>query len=162
MTYAGFWLRFVAFIIDAIIIGIAKWFIIAPILAAVGIASSMSFSDFQNPEDIAAFVAAIMGMLGISWVIGLVLDILYHSFMESSKFQGSIGKMALGIVVVDAAGQKLDFAKAFIRNLCKLISTFTIYIGYVIAAFTEKKQALHDIIGGTLVIKKDQSVQGQV
>jgi len=159
MNYAGFWLRFVAYIIDAIIIGIAKWFIITPILAAIGIASSLSFSDLQNPEDIAALLATIMGMLGISWIIGQALDILYHTFMESSKFQGSVGKMALGIIVVDTAGQKLDFAKAFIRNLCKIISTFIFFIGYIIAGFTDKKQALHDIIASTLVIKKDQSAQ---
>jgi uncharacterized RDD family membrane protein YckC len=154
MNYAGFWLRFVAIIIDNIIIGVAKWFILTPILATFGIVSSFSFSDLQNPEDIAALVATIIGAIGISWVIGMVVDILYHSFMESSKFQGSIGKMALGIIVVDASGQKLDFTKALIRNVCKIISTFIFYIGFIIAGFTEKKQALHDIIAGTLVIKK--------
>ncbi len=62
--------------------------------------------------------------------------------------------MALGIIVTDMEGNKLDFGKAFIRNLCKVISNMTFTIGYIIAGFTEKQQALHDILAKTLVIKK--------
>ena len=83
-----------------------------------------------------------------------LLQILYFSLMESSKFQGTLGKMALGIKVTDMNGGKLDFTKAFLRNLCKLISNFTLLIGYLMAGFTEKKQALHDMIAGTLVVRK--------
>ncbi|MDZ7648689.1 MAG: RDD family protein [Cytophagales bacterium] len=73
--------------------------------------------------------------------------------MESSKTQATIGKMALGLKVTDLEGNKLDFSKALIRSLCRLISNFTMLIGYKIAAFTENKQALHDMIAGTLVLK---------
>jgi uncharacterized RDD family membrane protein YckC len=86
----------------------------------------------------------------ISWVVNL----LYFSFMESSKFQATIGKLALGIIVTDVGGQKLDFVKALIRNISKIISSCILFIGYLMAAFTEKKQALHDMIAGTLVVNK--------
>jgi uncharacterized RDD family membrane protein YckC len=162
MTYAGFWLRLVAIIIDGIILGIAGWVIIGPILAAMGIASGLSFGDLSDPTDVAALVATLTAMFGVSWFIKQAIDILYHSFMESSKYQGSIGKLALGLIVVDLNGQKLDFSKAFIRNICKLISGFIFCIGYIIAGFTEKKQALHDIIAGTLVIKKVADTPGTI
>jgi uncharacterized RDD family membrane protein YckC len=74
--------------------------------------------------------------------------------MESSKMQATIGKLALGLKVTDLEGNKLDFTKALVRNLSRIVSNLTMLIGYIIAAFTEKKQALHDIIAGTLVLKK--------
>ncbi len=74
--------------------------------------------------------------------------------MEASKYQGTIGKIALGLIVTDANGGKLDFTKALVRNLCKIISSLIFCIGYIMAGFTEKKQGLHDIIAGTLVVKK--------
>ena len=68
--------------------------------------------------------------------------------------QATIGKMALGIIVTDMNGAKLTLSKAFVRNLSRILSNLTMLIGYIIAAFTEKKQALHDIIAGTIVVKK--------
>jgi uncharacterized RDD family membrane protein YckC len=78
--------------------------------------------------------------------------------MESSKFQASIGKLALGLVVTDANGAKLDFTKALIRNLSKIISGVIFCVGFIMAGFTDKKQALHDIIASTLVVKKQAQV----
>jgi uncharacterized RDD family membrane protein YckC len=153
-NYAGFWLRFVAWFIDSLILGVLEWFIIVPILATIGFASNFSYSDLQNVEDISSLVAIGSALIGLAWVVNRAILILYHSVLESSKFQGSIGKMALQLIVTDVNGQKLDFGKAFVRNLCKLISNITLAIGYIVAGFTDKKQALHDIIAGTLVVKK--------
>ena len=155
MNYAGFWLRFVAAIIDGIIINIVNWLILAPILASMGIASGGMFPGFGGEEfDPAQFIGALSAMLGIAWVVKTVVDVLYHSFLESSKFQGSFGKLALGLKVTDTSGVKLDFVKAFIRNICKIISGAILAIGYIMAGFTDKKQALHDMIASTLVVKK--------
>ncbi|WP_441710150.1 RDD family protein [Fulvivirga maritima] len=74
--------------------------------------------------------------------------------MESGDHQASFGKMTLGIIVTDKHGQKLTFAKATGRYFSKLVSYLTLFVGFIMAGFTEKKQALHDIIAGTLVIKK--------
>jgi uncharacterized RDD family membrane protein YckC len=155
-NYAGFWLRFVAIVIDAIIIGIAQSFIIVPLLAAVGFgfATGADSMDFSDPEQAAGIVASLAALMGGYWILAMCIQILYFTFMESSKFQGTIGKMALGLIVTDLNGSKLDFTKALIRNLCKIISNFTMLIGYIMAGFTEKKQALHDMIASTLVVKK--------
>jgi uncharacterized RDD family membrane protein YckC len=157
MSYAGFWKRFGAWIIDAILLGTINWIILAPILAAMGITSAGGFPfTGMSPDDIdtEALIAMLTAMIGISAFVKLAVDILYHSLMESSKFQGSIGKLALGIKVTDTSGASLDFTKALIRNLCKIISGLIIYIGYIMAGFTDKKQALHDMIAGTLVVNK--------
>lgn len=157
-NYAGFWLRFVAAIIDGIIIGCINWIILTPILVAIGfsVPGGFPFSGLSSPDeiDIAALVATISAMFGIAWIVKHIVDLLYHSFMESSKFQGSVGKLALGIIVTDTSGAKLDFTKALVRNLCKIISGMILLIGYIMAGLTEKKQALHDIIASTLVVKK--------
>ncbi len=120
--YAGFWKRFAAYLIDAVIIGIAG----AIFRAAAG--------------------DAIGGTL--TTVIGWV----YFAVMESSEKQATLGKMALGIRVVDVDGNKISFARATGRYFSKIISALILMIGYIMAAFTAKKQALHDMIAGTLVV----------
>ncbi|MBA4144290.1 MAG: RDD family protein [Cytophaga sp.] len=161
MNYASFGQRLVAIIIDSIIIWLLQMFIIVPLLAAIGIgaAGGMSTMDMEDPEQVGGLVAVIMAMAGTYFIVAMAVQILYFTFMESSKTQATVGKLAMGIKVTDLNGNKLDFGKAFVRNLCRLLSNFTFLIGYIIAAFTEKKQALHDIIAGTLVVKKDQATQ---
>lgn len=155
-NYAGFWYRLGALIIDGCIIAIAQSIVFIPLLTAMGLGffNSMSGMDSEDPGDIAAMIGVFVAGMGAYWILANVLQILYYSLMESSKHQATLGKMALGIKVTDMNGGKLDFAKAFLRNLCKLISNFTMLIGYLMAGFTEKKQALHDMIAGTLVVKK--------
>ncbi len=161
MNYASFGQRLVAIIIDSIIIWLLQMFIIVPLLAAIGIgaAGGMSTMDMEDPEQVGGMVAVIMAMAGTYFIVAMAVQILYFTFMESSKTQATVGKLAMGIKVTDLNGNKLDFGKAFVRNLCRLLSNLTFLIGYIIAAFTEKKQALHDIIAGTLVVKKDQATQ---
>jgi uncharacterized RDD family membrane protein YckC len=74
--------------------------------------------------------------------------------MESSKYQATVGKLALGLKVTDMDGNNLDFVKALVRNICKIISGMIMGIGYIMAGFTDKKQGLHDMIANTLVVKK--------
>jgi len=154
-NYAGFWMRFVAIIIDVIIVGVVQSFIIVPILAVAGFsfASGIQNGDISEAEAVGMFAAA-MATMGTTILIGSIIGILYYVFMETSKFQGTVGKIALGLKVTDLNGEKLDFSKALIRNLGKIVSGMILYIGYIMAGFTEKKQALHDMIASTLVVKK--------
>lgn len=156
--YAGFWIRFVAFILDSIILNVVQWIIILPILGAVGIGIGASTDGFDfstmTEGDAIAMVTAIMGAIFAGGLIGIVVNVLYFTLMEASKFQATIGKMALGIKVTDTNGGRLDFVKSFIRQLGKYVSGIILMIGYIMAAFTEKKQALHDMIASTLVVKK--------
>jgi uncharacterized RDD family membrane protein YckC len=154
-NYAGFWLRFVAIIIDAIIIGVVQSFIILPILAVAGFnfASGIQNGDMSEAETV-GMIAGMMATMGTTILISAVISIFYFVLMETSRFQGTVGKIALGLIVTDMNGEKLDLSKSLIRNLGKIISGMILYIGYIMAGFTEKKQGLHDIIANTLVVKK--------
>ena len=99
-------------------------------------------------------IAGMVGAMGATIVLTFALIVLYYTIMETSKFQATVGKLAVGLKVTDVNGEKLDFTKALVRNLCKIISSMILFIGYIMAGFTEKKQGLHDIIAGTLVVKK--------
>ena len=79
---------------------------------------------------------------------------LYHTLMESSRRQATLGKMALGIIVTDLNGNRISFARANGRFFGKWVSGMIMNIGYLMAAFTEKKQALHDMLASCLVILK--------
>jgi uncharacterized RDD family membrane protein YckC len=79
---------------------------------------------------------------------------LYFALMESSSKQGTLGKMALSIVVTDVNGNRITFGRATGRYFGKILSGLILYIGYIMVAFTEKKQGLHDMIAGTLVVNK--------
>lgn len=154
--YAGFWLRLVALIIDAIVISIIEFVVFVPLLSALGLGfiGAMSEMDTEEPGNIVGLVAAVVAAAGAYWILAKAIQILYYSIMESSNSQATLGKMAMGIKVTDMQGGRLDFTRAFLRNLCKLISDFTMFIGYIMAGFTEKRQALHDLIAGALVVKK--------
>ena len=131
--YAGFWRRFLAAFIDTIII----W------VAGIGLCILL----------LANMLTAGMTELFIT-PIAVVVNWLYFTGMESSSSQATLGKKILGIKITDVEGNQINFRQANIRFLSKYISTFIFFIGFVMAAFTERKQALHDLIADTLVIKK--------
>ncbi len=156
-NYAGFWLRFVAYIIDYIIIAVMQSVVIMPILAMLGFGfASTSGFDFNamSEEDVMEMIPALIAGMSTIMTISFVIQTLYFSLMESSKYQATLGKMALGLKVIDMSGEKLDFVKALLRQVGKIISGLILMIGYIMAGFTEKKQALHDMLAGALVVKK--------
>ena len=155
-TYAGFWLRFVAHIIDSIVVYVAQSFVLVPILGLFGISFASNLDDMESMSqaETIGMIGGFIAFMTATWILTTAIAVLYGALMESSKYQATIGKMALGITVTDMNGQKLDLVKAVIRNLSKIVSTFIMCIGYLMVAFTEKKQGLHDLIAGTLVVKK--------
>lgn len=139
ISYAGFWKRFVAAFIDAIITmigGVAIGFVFGISMAAGG------------THDPAV-------LLGMGYILGLILGWIYFAGMESSHTQGTLGKMALGIKVTDLKGSRIDFGKATGRYFGKIISALILLIGFIMVAFTQKKQGLHDIMAGCLVVNSD-------
>lgn len=155
-NYAGFWLRFAAYVIDYIIIYVVQSFIFIPVLGVMGItfASQMTNPESMTEAEAIGTAMSFAAVAGATALLTSVIAILYWSVMESSKYQATVGKMALGLKVSDVDGKNLDFVKSLIRNICKIISGMILGIGYIMAGFTEKKQGLHDIIAGTLVVKK--------
>jgi uncharacterized RDD family membrane protein YckC len=152
-TNAGFWLRFVAIFIDGIVLSILQFVVIAPILGVIGFGMSGGSSPMDS-DDPTAMIAKMMAIFSSVGIVLQLVQILYFALMESSKYQATLGKLALGLIVTDVNGGKLDFVKALIRNISKIVSWITLGIGFIMAGFTEKKQGLHDIITGTLVVKK--------
>ncbi|MFY0652196.1 MAG: RDD family protein [Cyclobacteriaceae bacterium] len=156
-SYAGFWMRFVAVIIDGIVLSILQNIIILPILGAIGLSALVSVNfdlSMMTEEDILEMLPAIMSGIGSMILISGLISILYYSIMEASKLQATLGKLALGIKVTDENGGNLGIVKCLIRQVGKYISSFIFMIGYIMAGFTEKKQALHDMMAGALVVKK--------
>jgi uncharacterized RDD family membrane protein YckC len=137
-NYAGFWIRFGAALIDGVILGIVNGIISFTFFGAISVASS--------PE-------AGMGSLLLSFVITLVLYIAYFCGFESSSKQATPGKMAVGIKVGNYNGEQISFANALGRYFAKFISAIILCIGYLMAAWDEKKQALHDKLANTYVFE---------
>ncbi len=154
-TYGGFWIRFVAYVIDAIILSIAASIIILPVLGALGFGAygTMSGGGEMSEDQIGALIGMITGAGLFMQLAYIVIYWLYFALMESSAKQATIGKMALGLKVINKDGSRMNFGQATLRYFGKLVSTAILLIGYIIAGFTEKKQALHDMIAGTYVVK---------
>lgn len=150
--YAGFWLRFVAIIIDYIILGALQMIVIAPFLAMLGFAIPWDIDNFDNQE-LFTFIAAVAGAAMVLNLITFIIGWLYYALMESGPRQGTVGKMALGIKVTDSNGDRVDFGRASIRYFGKIVSSMIFMIGYILAGITPKKQALHDIMANCLVIR---------
>jgi uncharacterized RDD family membrane protein YckC len=141
--------RFIAFLIDAIILSVV-------IMILFGILGTIGFMGASSAEtsDSAGMMAAIMGAGLLMQVLSLVLQIGYFTYFESSDRQATIGKSAMGLIVADENGNRLDVQKALIRNIMRIVSSFICLIGYLMAFFTEKKQTLHDIVAKTNVYTK--------
>ena len=146
--------RFIAFLIDIILIWIVQM-IVVTILGAVGIAGLAS-SNMDNMGDgqTAAMMAYFMGAGLTIQLISIVIQVAYFTIMESSESQATIGKRAMNLIVADENGNRLNTQQALIRNVSRILSGIICLIGYFMAFFTEKKQALHDIIAKTNVYTK--------
>jgi uncharacterized RDD family membrane protein YckC len=137
---AGFWMRFGAAFIDGLIIN-------GPFVVIRLVITGGSNDYLQDPVGATAMLLLLVNLISIiaSW--------LYFALQESSPHQATLGKRALGIRVTDLNGQRISFGRATGRYFAKIISVLTCFVGYIMAGFTERKQALHDMIAGTLVIR---------
>lgn len=147
-AYAGFWLRFCAAFVDGIILWIVMMIIDVVLFAAVG------ENYFNYWPDARPMTPAVAAMNGLGSILGIIVGWLYGALQESSAQQATIGKRAVGIMVTDPNGQRISFARATGRHFGKFLSYIILLIGFIMAAFTERKQALHDMMAGTLVVKK--------
>jgi uncharacterized RDD family membrane protein YckC len=148
--YAGFWLRLVAYLIDGLILTIIN----IPVTVIVWIvAAGIAESAKHNGGDAAATFVASMLLQTVAFFISFTILVVYHSAFECTK-QASPGKMALGLMVTDVSGNRLTFLHALGRNAGKFVSLITLCVGFVLCGFTQQKQCLHDMMAGTLVVRK--------
>jgi uncharacterized RDD family membrane protein YckC len=155
VTYAGFWLRLVAHLIDGFLIGVAMLFLIVPLFFLMGgVAFFSSFrhevGDRLDPAQMGALFSLITVLVGAS----LLGQWLYYAYLESGEKQATWGKQMLGLYVTDLAGNRITFGRASGRFFAKIISgLIPLGIGYIMAGITERKQALHDMIASCLVLR---------
>jgi uncharacterized RDD family membrane protein YckC len=145
VQYAGFWRRFWAVLLDAVIlfaVGIPANLLTR---SAAGLPLTPIWKDSSGATPFYNCLEALVGII-IGWI--------YAASLESSERQATVGKMAIGIRVTDLAGRRISFLRATGRHFAQIFDFLTLGIGYAMAGFTAKKQALHDKIAGTLVVKK--------
>jgi len=154
-TYGGFWIRFVAYIIDAVILGVVSGVVIIPVIGALGFGAydSVSSGGQMSEDQMGALVGMLTGAGLFMQIANIVVSWLYFALLHSSSKQATVGKMALGLKVINKDGTRLNFGQATIRFIGKIVSGVILFIGFIIAGFTEKKQALHDMIASTYVVK---------
>jgi uncharacterized RDD family membrane protein YckC len=155
VTYAGFWLRVVAHLIDGLILGVAVFALIIPLIFLTGLAANFgALMNHRGGEPDPAMVAGILSM-AFAAAVAIILQWLYQAYLESGEKQATWGKQALGIYVTDLQGNRLSFGRASGRYFAKIVSgMIPLGIGYIMAGFTERKQALHDMIASCLVLKR--------
>ncbi len=148
--YGGFWIRFVALIIDSIILGVVGLIITLPLRLILGV-STLTAVNAQDPNAVLAMLPMMLGMVGISMAVNVVLGVLYEGYFVSTR-GGTIGKLALGLQIIRVDGSRLSFGQAAGRYFARILSGIILYIGFIMAGFDPEKRSLHDRICNTLVI----------
>ena len=140
MEFAGFWIRFGAKVID----GLLLWVVYMTISVALSVA--IAYAGNQNPVMSAVLAISI-------FLIEIGISMAYSVYFVG-KHGATPGKMALGLKIVMSDGTNLNYGMATKRFFAEMLSAFTMYIGYLLAAFDEEKRSLHDRICDTRVIRK--------
>ena len=158
--YAGFWKRFAAHILDQIILGFVHSILLVPVWIYI-LKEIFQRTNGGAVEDYVMVSGDYFGgfsfttllvYIALVAIVSILIDWLYYALMESSTKQATLGKMVLSIKVTDMRGNRIGFGKATGRYFGKIISGMILMIGYIMAGFTEKKQALHDIMSDCLVV----------
>lgn len=143
--FAPVWRRFLASAID---VSIVLLVILPGVIAffwLVEVVTGLLGMDREEGRFLAGMAAVLLGVVG---------DWLYHAKMQSSPRQATYGKQFMGLKVTGLSGERVSFAQATGRHFAKFLSTFALMIGFLVAAITRKKQALHDMVAGTLVVRR--------
>ena len=155
VAYAGFWLRVLAYCIDTIILGIFAVPILIGAAMAMGIGGVLESIPHSQDPFVNGMPPAFFLFMMLCVALGVFGTWLYFALLESSEWQGTAGKRVLGLIVTDMAGQRVTFARATGRHFAKIVTSFIpLGIGYAMAGFTEKRQALHDMIASCLVLRR--------
>ncbi|HZF97755.1 MAG TPA: RDD family protein [Pseudoxanthomonas sp.] len=151
VVHAGFWKRTAAYLIDAMVVGIAAQ-IVQMVLAAVFFGMNLS-SFASSPETLFSSTSGLV-FLAMIYLFPLMLFGVYYATFHASSKQATLGKMAIGIKVVRGDGRRITLGRGIGRFFAFILSALILYIGYLMAAFTERKQGLHDMVCDTLVVDK--------
>lgn len=142
MRFSGFGIRLAAYIIDAILLAFVTY---TPLILVFGFESAIEGEASGTSSDM---------QLAILGLVPFLVPFLYFTIMNCSAKQGTLGKIAVGIKVVDSHGERLGYGRSVARYISKILSGLLLGIGFLMVLFTRRKQGLHDMIAGTLVIHK--------
>lgn len=155
LPYAGFWERVAAYLIDGLILSIPFGILVVIMVFLFGGFGVMLHRNPVEPREAMALMAPMFTFFFLGMAVFIALQWLYFAGMESSERQATFGKSILSLRVTDYEGRRISFGHATGRFFAKIVSGMVpLLIGYIMAAFTARKQALHDLIAGTLVLKK--------
>ena len=135
VPYAGFWERAAAMLIDVAIV-------LVPVMFATVLLEPLTVDPALTRQYEAL---ARLTVMGVMW--------LYFASQESSLAQATIGKRIMRLKVTDELGQRISFARATGRFFAKALSWVFLWIGFIMAAFTHRRQGLHDLLSGCLVVR---------
>ena len=141
---AGFWIRFVAVAIDFLVWCVLQVGAKALVRLAAGVSLQPLWSESLQATPL---------LNSAELAVCLVWGWMYMAGLESSARQGTLGKMAVSVRVTDLLGRRIGFARATGRHFAKALSILTLFVGFVMAAFTPARRALHDFVAGTRVIR---------
>lgn len=151
IAYAGFWRRVAAYQLDSFILAIASYIVMLPFAMVMGLGGQQVIAQSDDP---AALFRTMWPMLVLMYLLLFALQAVYFAWMHSRPAQATLGKMAVGIKAANADGSRISFGKGLLRWLGLLLSGFTLGIGFLMAAFTARKQALHDKLCDTVVVDR--------
>ena len=154
VVYSGLWKRFAASILDSFVTGILSYVVLIPMMLVMGLSASGMASSGADP-----FGGMSMAMALLTYPVSIGIPAIYFGWMHASSTQASLGKMAVGAKVVRSDGQRIGFWRGFLRYVVYILFTLVtcglgVLISGLMVAFTERKQALHDMICDTLVVDK--------
>ncbi|MCD9007004.1 RDD family protein [Luteimonas sp. XNQY3] len=145
---AGFLKRAAALFIDSMLVTAVYYGVIVVVILAAGLGGALGGQGTGNP----GFGAAAAALMGALYLCYPVISGLYYVTMESSARQATLGKMAVGIKVTGLDGARITRGRALGRWASHVINYLTLYIGYLVTLFTQRKQGLHDMVASTYVV----------
>ena len=143
-------MRFIAVIIDGLVVGVVTGPITLIVQVMAGVGGGLTGDKAEiNPANI----AMIAGLLAFVAAFSVAVHAIYEALLTASSKQATVGKMVFRMKVTDMEGRRITIPRAFGRYFAKWVSDCTLLIGYIMQPFTARRQALHDMIAGTLVIR---------
>jgi uncharacterized RDD family membrane protein YckC len=146
-AYGGFWRRAAGLLIDVVLLLLGFFVFLVVISIFLGIALASSGQQLTDQSIVGTSLAI--------YAICFVLFWLYFAGLESSPWQATVGKRVIGVIVTDGKGRRIGFGRATGRYFGKIVSAIPVFAGFWMVPMMERKQALHDLMAGTLVVRRE-------
>ncbi|MDR3407155.1 MAG: RDD family protein [Methylovirgula sp.] len=149
LQYAGFWIRLLAYIIDAIVMEAIALFagvVLGIVLVVTGLSGAMGLPEADHHYPLPP------GFTIAFWIVGFAVTIAYNVYFNSGKWQATPGKRLLGLHLITVTGEPVSAGLAFGRWAAYILDGLTLDIGFLMIAWTREKTGLHDILCGTRVV----------